>query len=274
MHQPRSRWALFALALLILAAWALPACAQRSEPAAHDAPDAAALAPAASRALRISADVTVEVSDVDGAAQRLRDAAREAGGYVAHAQVGGAKERAAELELKVPIEALEQLRAAIAGVGTIRQQSEKAEDVTEQRADLKARIRNARVEEQRVLELLESRTGALADVVAVEKLLAEVRDKIERLEAQESTLDGQVTYATVRVHVTPTPEVASAAARIVAAGGRGWQLLTQVLVGTAVVLATIGPTVLVAGAIAYVLYRLRKLLPAAKAQPGRSASLR
>lgn len=271
MPHTRSHRLLVVLALLTFAA--LPACAQRSEPAAHDAPAAASGNPSASRAMRVTVELAVVVVDVDKTVDTIRGAAQQAGGYVADAETGGEdKQRSSQLELKIPVAELDAFRTTIAGCGTITRQSEKAEDVTEQRADLKARVRNAHAEETRILALLAERTGSLADVIAAEKLLTEVREKIERLEAQDSTLDGQIAFATVRVNVSPVSSQEPASTRIVAAGESGVKVLGQTLVGITIAIATIGPTVLTLALIGYGLYRIRKAIQLLRKQPTQQPS--
>lgn len=266
------------LLLILLGALlaAAPACADKSD---ASAPVAAAGGPAkgdrsvpssAERAMRVTVEMSVMAADVNGAIESIRAAVREQGGYVSSARTNGEPERqSGDLELKIPVARLGDFRAAVAGAGTVLQESETAEDVTEQRADLKARVRNAHAQEKRLLDLLSDRTGSLADVIAAEKSLAEVRETIERLEAQDAVLDGQIAFATVKVHVTPmqAPAPATVSGRIFAAGARGVALLGQLAVGTAVVFATIGPSVVVLALLAYALYRVARRLGARAARP-------
>ena len=139
-----------------------------------------------------------------------------------------------------------------------RSDTEKAEDVTEQRADLKARLRNARAQEKRLLDLLSDRTGSLADVIAAEKALAEVRDLVERLEAQDTVLESQIAFATTKIRIVPkvAPAPTSPGDKVLAAGSRGLELCGQFFVGVAVVAATIGPTALVLLALAVAIFYL------------------
>ncbi|MBL8742980.1 MAG: DUF4349 domain-containing protein, partial [Myxococcales bacterium] len=215
--------------------------------------------PSASRAMRITSEMSVAVDDVDGAVSALRNAATDTGGYVSDAKVSGAGSfKIAALELKIPTDRLGSFRDTIAATGRIESESQKAEDVTEQRADLKARVRNAKAQEKRLLELLSDRTGSLADVIAAEKSLAEVRELVERLEAQDTTLDRQIAFATVKLSLGPNREVEAVGAgdRISGAFSRGITLAGQALVGAAVAIGTAGPTVAVFALFAYLMFRI------------------
>lgn len=213
--------------------------------------------PNADRALRISTQSTLAAGDVVVALDALRSAVASAGGYVSDAKVTSSGEHAsAELEARIPVAALPGFRATVGELGSVLSDTEKAEDVTEQRADLGARLRNARAQEKRLLALLSDRTGNLADVIAAEKALGESRDLVERLEAEEQTLAGQIAHATVKVRIVPKQEVAPATPRamISSAASKGVTIAGQVVVSSAVVLVTVAPTLLMLVAIGAVVF--------------------
>jgi hypothetical protein len=269
----RRRVSYLALALLV-GALPLAACADREAPSgAAEAPVAgspagvsgdAAKTPSASRALKITTDTKIASKDVEGTVAALRTAVADAGGYVSDARLGGNREeKNANLEARIPADKLASFRAGLSNHGEILSDTEKAEDVTEQRADLKARLRNARTQEKRLLDLLSDKTGSLADIIAAEKALAEIRDTIERLEAQETVLEGQIAFATVKLHIVPKGEPAAVGAgdKIVAAGKRGVSLAGSMVVGIVLAIATIGPAMLILLAIGLVTWLLgRKLV--------------
>jgi len=258
--------------VLLLGAAGLNGCADRASPSAEAAaaPPAAvapaqagAAIPASSRAMRINVEMRISVEDVEGSVSALRNAVSDAGGYVSDAKISGADNfKRAALELKVPVAKLGSFRDTVAATGKIESESEKAEDVTEQRADLKARVKNARTQEKRLLELLSDRTGSLADVIAAEKSLGEVRELVERLEAQDATLDGQIAFATVKLQVDlrRNEEVVSVSGQVGDAFSRGITLAGRALVGTVVVVGTAGPTLLMFALFGYLMFRLVKAL--------------
>ncbi|WP_437577033.1 DUF4349 domain-containing protein [Sorangium sp. So ce887] len=219
--------------------------------------------PLAQRAMRITVDTTILVDAFDPAMQRLRTAVEEHGGYVSEARVHGGPHRSASLEARVPSAKVGAFRAVVASAGEVVADAEKAEDVTEQRADIGARLRNARAQEKRLLDLLSDRTGSLADVVAVEKQLGSVRETIEQIEAQERLLEGQIAYATVKISITTRREepTVGAGGRIARAAREGVENAGAVVVSTVVLLAAAGPTLLLLAALGGALfYTLRALV--------------
>ena len=263
------------LLTVALVALSLSACRDRSE--APSKADAATGAPAAAkgaapiapgalnRAMRISVNLALVAKDVDASAEQVRTAVNEAGGYVSQSQLAGEQDsRSATLQAKVPADQLAAFRQSLRGFGTVAQESEKAEDVTEQQADIKA-------QEKRLLELLSDRTGNLADVLTAEKSLAEIRETIERLEAQETTLDKQIAFATLDIRISSDRnELAlSPGERISSAFGKGFTVAGEMLVVFGVILVGAAPSLVMLGALAYAGYRLIRLFRGRKAAPVR-----
>jgi hypothetical protein len=72
-------------------------------------------------------------------------------------------------------------------------------------------MENARRLEQRLIELLATRTGKLKDVLDVEQSLAQVREEIERYEGRLRYLRAHTAMSTLTVYVhEPVPVVGTA----------------------------------------------------------------
>lgn len=147
---------------------------------------------------------TVEVDELDPAVARVRALAERLGGYVANTRISGGEERAREavLELKVPAARFDEALGGLAPLGEVESVEVTAEDVGEEYVDVSARLANARRLEERLLGLLETRTGELEEVLAVERELARVRGEIERHEGRLRYLRTRaaVSTLTVRLH--------------------------------------------------------------------------
>jgi hypothetical protein len=74
-----------------------------------------------------------------------------------------------------------------------------AEDVGEEFVDITARVVNGRRLEERLVDLLATRTGRLQDVLAVERELARVREEIERHEGRLRYLRTRAAMSTLAV---------------------------------------------------------------------------
>jgi hypothetical protein len=111
-------------------------------------------------------------------------------------------ERKLTAVLRVPADRLEAAIAELKKVGRVESESQAGEEVTSQYVDLQARLTNARNTEQRLTELLRSRTGKLEEVVAVEEKLSGVREEIERMEAEKKALTKRVDFGTLTLSLT------------------------------------------------------------------------
>jgi hypothetical protein len=74
----------------------------------------------------------------------------------------------------------------------VTEETQNGDDVKEQIVDLDARLKNARTTEARLNELLRTRTGALADVLAAERGVAARAREIERLDAERRNLGERI----------------------------------------------------------------------------------
>ena len=278
----------FAVALLALASFNA-GCSKRASDAAPSSSDAPAMAPAAvltpqarsqndatpaiaaptrHAMLEIHAQIEVEVADharAKSLAMGLGDLARSRGGYVGESREDNGF---IHMILRVPAAELRSARAEIADRGTILRDSEQAVDVTDAIADVDARLRSARIEEARLLKLLEEKSGSITDVLAAERALADVRTRVERLEADQRVAMGRVDLATLDVTVRHIPVILSeptAGARIALAahdGVTGLQAVTMTLLTTSL---RAGPTLLMFAAIgAAILLAVRRLRKVAR----------
>lgn len=155
---------------------------------------------------------SIEVDSLEAAMAQLRQVARRAGGFVADAAVRSGQDqiRQATLELKVPSDRFDELTEGLQPIGRLEFVNVSAEDVSEEFVDLAARAANGRRMEERLIELLRTRTGKLQDVLSVERELARVREEIERIEGRLRYLKANAELSTLSVSLhEPTPIVAT-----------------------------------------------------------------
>ncbi len=145
--------------------------------------------------------LTVEVKEFAPARDKALRAVEKAGGYVseaASAETPG-QPRQASLTLRVPADKLPGVLAELRALGRVVNEQLSTDEVTEQVVDLEARLRNARATEQRLIAVLNERTGKVRDILEVEREIARTRQEIERMEAQRQNLVRRVELATVQV---------------------------------------------------------------------------
>ncbi|MFA4875142.1 MAG: DUF4349 domain-containing protein [bacterium] len=153
------------------------------------------------RKIMRSANLTVEVKNIDDAAERAKSIAVKIGGFVSGSDSyeDNAGQKAMQLTMRVPSDRLDSAIAAIKTFGNVRAEALTGEDITEQYFDLEARLANSRRLESRLISLLETKTNKLKDVLDVERELARVRESIETMEGRKRFWDNRVSLSTLQV---------------------------------------------------------------------------
>lgn len=143
----------------------------------------------------------LEVDSLEPGIAEVQLLAARVGGYIANTsiQVGNEQFRSATLDLKIPAQRFDEAVGGLRSLGEVEAVNVTAEDVGEEFVDITARVTNARRLEERLVRLLETRTGRLEDVLAVERELARVREEIERHEGRLRYLRTRAAVSTLSV---------------------------------------------------------------------------
>jgi uncharacterized protein DUF4349/sigma-70-like protein/putative zinc finger protein len=168
-----------------------------AEPSSSETPPAEL----SNRKLIRNANVELEIVSFDNAVQRITAFANEERGYVAttssEKQANG--KRRGQVIVKVLPQNLDFFLQKIRGLGELKNQTLGTEDVTKAYFDTDARLKNARVMEQRLIDMLKTKTGKVSDLLQVEKELGRVREEIEKMQGELKYWDSQVQFATVTI---------------------------------------------------------------------------
>jgi Domain of unknown function (DUF4349)/Putative zinc-finger len=153
------------------------------------------------RKLIRNATVELEIVSFDNAVQKITAFANEEHGYVAttdsEKQANG--KLRGQVVVKVLPENLDRFLQKIRSLGELKNQTLGTEDVTRAYFDTDARLKNAHVMEQRLIDMLKAKTGKVSDLLQVEKELGRVREEIEKMQGELKYWDSQVQFATVTI---------------------------------------------------------------------------
>jgi len=153
------------------------------------------------RKLIRNATVDLEVAKFDEAVQKITTFANEDHGYVAttssEKQENGKLK--GEIVVKVIPENLDRFLQKLRSLGELKGQTLGTEDITKNYFDTDSRLKNARIMEQRLVDMLKTKTGKVADLLAVEKELGRVREEIEKMQGDLKFWDSQVQFSTVTI---------------------------------------------------------------------------
>lgn len=176
-----------------------------------------------------TAELSVQVKDVRGAADEAARLARGAAGSVeAEERSGTGDDASAVVVVRVPPAAFDALLGRFAALGEEQDRRLGTEDVTDQVVDLDSRIATQRASVARVRELLD-RAGTLGEVVQVEGELTKRTADLEALEARLAALEKRVDLSTVTLRLTRSDDASVGGALGFGDGLRaGWDALQAV----------------------------------------------
>jgi Domain of unknown function (DUF4349)/Putative zinc-finger len=199
-----------------------------------------------------TASITILASNYNQASGAIERVTAQHGGYVqdmtADTRTGMA--RSVSATLRVPDKQLAAFLADLRKLGHVEQETRNNQEITYQYIDLTARLKTARATEQRIIELLGTRTGRLSDVLDAERELARIRGEIESMEGQRANMQHQVSYATVQLQLNEeyreqlNPETFSAGTRVRNSLVEGFRNLGNGVVAMLIFLFAYGPSIL------------------------------
>ncbi len=153
------------------------------------------------RSIIYTGTISLRVPKVDDAALKVSAAAEQAGGFVGgEDRSSESGDASAKMTLRVPAAkfsgVLNSLRALVGGTELSRQVS--TEDVTEQVADVDARLANAQASVDRIRALM-ARAQTIGEITSLEAELSRREGDLESLQARKRKLDDVTALSTITV---------------------------------------------------------------------------
>ncbi|NHC13900.1 DUF4349 domain-containing protein [Motilibacter deserti] len=229
------------------------------------------------RALIVSVTRTVRVDDVSDAARRAADLATQRGGRLDGEDGSGdpddPEHARAVVTLRVPPEQAEQVVRAVEGYGDVLARGRSVSDVTQQVADVDARLANARESVERVRGFYR-RAASVRDVVSLERELATRTAELEALEARQTALRDSTTYSTVTVTFVGRAVSEGDGDEGFGAGlSGGWKALTASVAVLLTVLGAVLPFLPVLALLGLAAWYARRVASRAAERRGRAATV-
>jgi hypothetical protein len=220
-----------------------PGAAQVDAAARSQQPEAIAdtSAQVLNRMIIRTAQLTLEVSDIEQALAQARSIALRGGGFVSgsstHTEKVNDQDRmVADLTLQVRSDAVDATISDLRALGKVTVESTGSQDVTEEYVDLDSNLRNLQASESAILRLMDKATQ-IQDILTLQRELTNVRGQIERIQGRKTYLERRTDMATITLSLRLPP-----AASTTGLGGgwdpvgvalRGWQASLALLRGVA-----------------------------------------
>jgi hypothetical protein len=157
----------------------------------------------ADRKIIYTATVRVVVEDYASARKDLRKLAEDVAGIVQSSdeEVYSGENRQATFVYRIPVDKYEQFVQEVEKLGFHEGTTQNAQEVTAEYTDLQARIASQEKLEERVLKIVEERSGKIDEVLKAEQELARIRGEIERYQGRLNMLENQTALSTVTVEL-------------------------------------------------------------------------
>jgi hypothetical protein len=161
-------------------------------------------AQAVTRKIIRNGEISVVVKAYKPVREAIEAMLKKSKGYIANSRTEHSLDKvsSATLTLRVPARGFTPVMKSLALLGIVQSESTDSQDITEKYYDLKARLGTARKLEKRLLELLQTRTNKVADLLQVERELARVREKVESFEGKLRMYDNLVDMCTITLNLT------------------------------------------------------------------------
>jgi len=158
------------------------------------------------QALIYTAQLTVRAANVAAAVSRATSIVSAAGGYVSNETASSdpahPSAATATVTVKIPVDAYQTTLAELTGsaLGTQLSLNQQAQDVTQQVADVNSQVTS---DEAAIVQLraLLKRAGSVGDLLTVQNQIDSEENALEAMQAQQSALDHETSYATVTLTV-------------------------------------------------------------------------
>jgi hypothetical protein len=150
-----------------------------------------------------TAGLTLVCKEFDKTRAAAEEILKRHNGYIGELNVSAPSDagRTLTATLRIPAPQLEAALAELKQLGRVENELQGGAEVTQQYVDLEARLKNGQHTEQRLTEILRTRTGKLQDVLKVELEIDRVRGEIEQMQAEKKELTKRVAFATLSATV-------------------------------------------------------------------------
>ena len=154
-----------------------------------------------------NAQIDMETYDFEDVMDSLRDIPQSVGGYIERSSmstsnrptgVGQTSQRTFNIVMRVPEEQFDEIVRQIERLATVTTSRQSAQDVTDQFYDMQTRLDTLRIEEERLLYLIEQ-AETLSEILNLEQRLSAVRLQMGRYQSSLNNMIQQTTYSTINV---------------------------------------------------------------------------
>jgi hypothetical protein len=213
-----------------------------------------------------TAYITIEVKDVTGSVETLKNLVTSRGGYVSSSSIseGYNNRLSGTVVLRIPQAEFDTTLAGVKAVGTVKSVSTQGEDVTEEYVDIQAQKTSYQNQLAQYNEIMK-KAVKVSDVIEIQQQIDRVQTSLNQLEGRLKYLNSRIDMSTITVNLQePEPLGGESGPSFISALNEGISGFFGMIYGLIVIALTLLPLAIIC-AIVYGIYRWRKSRQPAKA---------
>ena len=206
-----------------------------------------------------TAYLTIEVKDVPGAVETLKNLAAQKGGYISstNIQQNYNNRLSGSVILRIPAAEFDSTLTGVKALGTAKSVSTQGQDVTEEYVDLQAQKISYQNQLTQYNEIMKKAVN-VEDVITVQQQIDRVQTQLNRLEGRLKYLDSRIDLSTITVNLQePEPVGGQTGYNVVSTINEGIAGFFGMINALVIILFTLLPLLIIGGG-AYGIYRWRK----------------
>ena len=206
-----------------------------------------------------TAILTIEVNDVPGSVEFLKNLAAQKGGYLSstNVQKNYNNHLTGTVIIRVPAKEFETTLTGVQTIGTVKSVSTQGQDVTEEYVDLQAQKTAYQNQLAQYNEIMR-KAVKVEDVITVQQQIDRVQVQLNRLDGRLKYLDSRIDLSTITVNLQePEPVGGESAHNFVSTINEGISGFFGMIDALIIIFLTLLPIIIIGGA-GYGIYRWHK----------------
>ncbi|MEI8330370.1 MAG: DUF4349 domain-containing protein [Methanomicrobiales archaeon] len=206
-----------------------------------------------------TACITLELTDVSGSVETLKNIAAENRGYISSTNVQNVYNNrlSGSVVIRVPHAQFEEALTGVKAIGTVKSLSTQGEDVTEEYVDIKAQktsYQNQLAQYNKIMK----KAVKVSDVIEIQQQIDRVQTQLNQLEGRLKYLNSRIDLSTISVSLQePEPVGGETGHNFITTINEGISGLFGTIDAIVILLFTLLPLIII-GAIGYGIYRWKK----------------
>ncbi|MDO9325067.1 MAG: DUF4349 domain-containing protein [Methanoregula sp.] len=206
-----------------------------------------------------TASISLEVKDVPGAVETLKNIAAQKGGYISstNVQKGYNDRLSGSVVIRIPQGQFESALTGVKEIGSVKSSSTQGEDVTEEYVDILAQKTSYQNQLAQYNEIMK-RAVKVSDVIEIQQQIDRVQTQLNQLEGRLKYLNSRIDLSTISVSLQePEPVGGETGHNFVTTINEGIAGFFGMIDGIIIIFFTLLPLIIL-GAIGYGIYHWRK----------------